>query len=138
MPKTITLIFLLVLSMPCLVFAQTAFRCDEGGKTVYSEKPCAAGVAGQAIVSTQDTEAQRRQTEKANAQMRADNAALNRDIQARNQSAAKRSNVAPKKAMAEKKPKKAKVKKETSKIKVTKIKTAKPPKKADNRVSKSS
>jgi hypothetical protein len=138
MQKYLTSIFLILLSAPGFVSAQTAFRCDEGGKTVYSEKPCVTGAASQAIVSTQDSDSQRLQTEKANAQMRADNAALNRDIQARNQSTNKRSSAPRQKATADKKPKKVKTKKETSKIKIAKTKTTKPPKKADNRMLKSS
>jgi hypothetical protein len=136
MQKFVPLIFLTLFSAPGLVAAQTAFRCDEGGKTIYSEKPCVSGVAGQAVVATQDSEAQRLQTEKANAQMRADNAALNRDIQARSKSEVKRNRAAQQKAVVDKKPKKPKVKKAV--VKVKKTKAAKPPKKADNRVFKSS
>jgi hypothetical protein len=136
MQKFVPLIFLALFSMTGLVAAQTAFRCDEGGKTIYSEKPCVSGAPGQAVVATQDSEAQRLQTEKANAQMRADNAALNRDIQARNKSEAKRNRGAQQKAVVDKKPKKTKVKKAV--VKVKKTKAAKPPKKADNRVFKSS
>jgi hypothetical protein len=136
MQKTKTIICVLIAIASTAAFAQTAFRCDEGGKTVYSEKPCATA---QVVAPTQDTDAQRKQTEKANAQMRADNAAVNRDIQLREQSAAKSRSAAQQKTVTKKiKSKKVKTKKETSKIKVAKTKAAKKSKKADNRMSKSS
>ena len=57
--------------------AQTAFRCDNNGQTVYSDKPCPAG---KAVVGTQETPEQKAATQAANAQMRKDSADLNKRL----------------------------------------------------------
>ena len=109
-----------------IAHAQTAFRCEEGGKAVYSDKPC---VAGRAVAPTQETDAQRARSEKANAQLRADNAAVNRDIKDREQLDAKERAANRAKATAEKrsagKAKKGKTKTSGSKVKASKNKAAK-------------
>jgi hypothetical protein len=119
--------------------AQTAFRCEENGATVYSEKPCPAA---KAVASTQDSDAQRAQTEKANAQMRSDNAAVNREIREREAADAKARAMTRTKIVTpkteKKKPKKAKAAKSSGKAKASKSSAAKKPKKVDNRMSKSS
>ena len=60
--------------------AQTAYRCDNNGQTVYSDKPCPAG---KAVVGTQETAEQKAATKEANAQMRKDNADLNKRLSER-------------------------------------------------------
>ena len=55
--------------------AQTAYRCDNNGQTVYSDKPCPAG---KTVVGTQDSAEQKAASKDANAQMRKDNADLNK------------------------------------------------------------
>ncbi len=57
--------------------AQTAYRCDNNGQTVYSDKPCPAG---KAVVGTQETPEQKAATKAANDQMRKDNADLNKRL----------------------------------------------------------
>ena len=57
--------------------AQTAYRCDNNGQTVYSDKPCPAG---KAVVGTQETPEQKAATKDANAQMRKDSADLNKRL----------------------------------------------------------
>ena len=57
--------------------AQTAFRCDNNGQAVYSDKPCPAG---KAVVATQDSAEQKAAAKDANAQMRKDNADLNKRL----------------------------------------------------------
>ena len=57
--------------------AQTAYRCDNNGQTVYSDTPCPAG---KAVVGTQETPEQRAATKAANDQMRRDNADLNKRL----------------------------------------------------------
>lgn len=57
--------------------AQTAYRCDNNGQTVYSDKPCAAG---KTVVATQDSAEQKAASKDANAQMRKDNADLNKRL----------------------------------------------------------
>ena len=57
--------------------AQTAYRCDNNGQTVYSDKPCPAG---KAVVGTQETPEQRAAAKEANAQMRQDNADINKRL----------------------------------------------------------
>lgn len=60
--------------------AQTAYRCDQNGTTVYSEKPCPPAATGKAVAPTQDTAEQRAASQAANAQMRKDNADLNKRL----------------------------------------------------------
>ena len=57
--------------------AQTAYRCDNNGQTVYSDQPCPAG---KAVVGTQETAEQKAAAKEANAQMRRDNADLNKRL----------------------------------------------------------
>ena len=60
--------------------AQTAFRCDVSGTTVYSDKPCPPGSTAKAVTATQDTAEQKAASTSANAQMRNDNAELNKRL----------------------------------------------------------
>lgn len=57
--------------------AQTAFRCDNNGQTVYSDTPCPAG---KSVVGTQDSAAQKAAAKDANAQMRKDSTDLNKRL----------------------------------------------------------
>lgn len=68
---------LLAAGLTGVASAQTAFRCENNGKTVYSDVPCPAG---KAVVATQETAEQKAATEAANAQMRQDNADLNKRL----------------------------------------------------------
>ena len=61
-------------------FAQTAFRCDVNGTTVYSDKPCPPGSTAKAVTATQDTPEQKAASTSANAQMRSDNTELNKRL----------------------------------------------------------
>ncbi|WP_156861411.1 DUF4124 domain-containing protein [Casimicrobium huifangae] len=63
--------------------AQTAFRCDQNGQTVYSDKPCPAGAAGKAVTPTHDSAAQKSASQDANQQMRKDNTELNKRLSER-------------------------------------------------------
>ena len=65
--------------------AQTAFRCDNNGQTVYSDTPCPAG---KSVVGTQDSAAQKAAAKDANAQMRKDDADLNKRLSDREKLAA--------------------------------------------------
>lgn len=69
--------------------AQTAFRCDSNGQTVYSDKPCPPGNTAKAVVSTKETPEQKAASEAANAQMRKDNADLNKRLSEREKLEAK-------------------------------------------------
>ena len=75
--KRIALTVLLAAGLTGIASAQTAFRCDNNGKTVYSDAPCPAG---KAVVGTQETPEQKAATKEANAQMRKDNADLNKRL----------------------------------------------------------
>ena len=57
--------------------AQTAFRCDNNGQTVYSDTPCPAA---KSVVGTQDSAAQKAAAKDANAQMRKDSTDLNKRL----------------------------------------------------------
>ena len=61
-------------------FAQTAFRCDLNGATVYSDKPCPPGNAMKVVTGTQETPEQKAASLAANQQMRKDNAELNKRL----------------------------------------------------------
>ena len=63
--------------------AQTAFRCDVNGTTVYSDKPCPPGSTAKAVTATQDTAEQKAASTSANAQMRSDNTELNKRLSER-------------------------------------------------------
>ena len=67
------------LSVVCIAAAsaQTAFRCDNNGQTVYSDSPC---LAGKTVVTTQDSAAQKAAAKDANAQMREDSKDLNKRL----------------------------------------------------------
>jgi predicted Zn-dependent protease len=95
--------------------AQTAYRCDSNGQTVYSEKPC---VDAKATAPTQDSDAQRQRSREAAQQMKADDAAVNKQIADRKREDAKERDAIRKaqKKEAQKKPA-AKEKKPKSKIK---------------------
>lgn len=73
----IALTVLLAAGLAAMASAQTAFRCDNNGQTVYSDAPCPAG---KAVVGTQETPEQKAATKEANAQMRKDNADLNKRL----------------------------------------------------------
>ncbi|MBL8311910.1 MAG: DUF4124 domain-containing protein [Burkholderiales bacterium] len=57
--------------------AQSAYRCDDNGKTTYSDKPC---LAGKAVAPIQDTAQQQRASKDATDQLRRDNADLNKRL----------------------------------------------------------
>jgi hypothetical protein len=57
--------------------AQSAYRCDEGGKVTYSDKPCAQG---RAVAPIKDTPEQRAASKEASDQMRKDQADLNKRL----------------------------------------------------------
>jgi hypothetical protein len=111
--------------------AQTAFRCEVNGATVYSEKPCADG---KAVAPTQETDAQRQRAKDAVTQMKADNRAVDARIDKRANEAAK-ARTAERRAVekadrteaaAQKKKKKAaKAKATKAKMKVAKEKASK-------------
>ena len=112
---------LAVLSMSS-AHAQTAFRCDNNGQTVYSDTPCPTG---KAIVGTQDSAEQKAAAKDANAQVRKDNADLNKrlsereKLEAQERAAARK--AALKKSDASAKPKaSAKAKSATKKAKTPK------------------
>lgn len=75
--KRFTVVMGLSAGLIAVVDAQTAFRCDNNGQTVYSDSPCPAG---KSVVSTQDSAAQKAAAKDANAQLRADNEALNKRL----------------------------------------------------------
>ncbi len=75
--KRIAFTVLLSVGLTAIATAQTAFRCDNNGQTVYSDTPCPAG---KAVVGTQETAAQKAAGKEANAQMRKDNADLNKRL----------------------------------------------------------
>jgi hypothetical protein len=122
-----------VASSTWAAYAQTtpsAYRCDVNGTTVYSEKPCANA---KAVVSTQDTDAQKARSADASKQLKDDNKAIDARIDKRAGDEAKarsaeRAAVAKaekKEATAVKKASAKKAKSNTSKIKVTKAKKPK-------------
>lgn len=101
--------------------AQTAFRCDQGGQTVYSDKPCPAGETGKAVAPTHDSAAQKAASKQAGDQMRQDSADLNKRLSAREKMEAQERAAARKaagKAAAEK-PKSAKSGKSSTKAKTS-------------------
>ncbi len=61
-------------------FAQSAFRCDQDGKTVYSDKPCPAA---KVVAPTHDSAEQKAAAKEANAQMRKDAGDINRRLSER-------------------------------------------------------
>ena len=75
--KRVALTVLLAAGLAGTASAQTAFRCDNNGQTVYSDQPCPAG---KAVVATQETAEQKAAAKEANAQMRKDNADLNKRL----------------------------------------------------------
>jgi Domain of unknown function (DUF4124) len=114
--------------------AQTTFRCDVGGQTVYRDTPCPPGAAAKAVTPSQDSPEQRAASQAANAQMRKDNADLNKRLTERQkleaaERAAARKAAKPAKATAQKGKGKAAGKAKTGKSKPAK-KAAKPKKKA--------
>ena len=68
-----------VLLIP-IASAQTAFRCDANGTTVYSDKPCPPGNVSKTVTSTQESPEQKAASKAANEQMRKDNADLNKRL----------------------------------------------------------
>lgn len=123
-------------------FAQNAFRCDQDGKTVYSDKPCPAA---RVVAPTQDSAEQKAAAKDANAQMRKDSGDLNKrlsereKLEAQERAAARKANAA--KAATEEKPAKAKKagsgKAKSGKGKAAKKAADKKSKKADNKASSS-
>jgi FtsZ-interacting cell division protein ZipA len=114
------------------VKAQTAYRCDNNGQTVYSEKPC---VDAKAVAPTQDSDTQRQRSREAAQQMKTDDAVVNKQIVDRKREEAKE-REAIRKAQKKESPKKsvAKEKKPKSKIKgATKKASAKKDKRAAKR-----
>jgi Domain of unknown function (DUF4124) len=93
------------------VHAQSAYRCEINGKTVYSDTPCASAPA---VAPTQDSAAQKSQADKANAQLRKDDAAVNKRIDARSNRESKERLAAMK--LAAKSQKKTKAKKAKKKV----------------------
>ena len=126
-------------------FAQNAFRCDQDGKTVYSDKPCPAA---KVVAPTQDSAEQKAAAKDANAQMRKDNGDINKrlsereKLEAQERAAARKANAANA-GPAAKDEKQAKGKKssagkaKSSKGKATKKSADKKSKKTDNKVSSS-
>jgi hypothetical protein len=112
--------------------AQTAFRCDLNGQTVYSDKPCPPGNAAKAVAPTQETAEQKAASDAANARMRQDNAELNKRLTEREKLEAKERADARKaapKERADAKEKQAKAKR-AKKAKAAKAKAPKTVKKA--------
>ena len=86
--------FLLTAALTVALFAaptaaQTAFRCDSNGQTIYSDQPCPPGNTGKAVVPTKETPEQKAASDAANAQMRKDNADLNKRLSEREKLEAK-------------------------------------------------
>lgn len=88
--KSTTLaVSLLITFHATLVIAQTAFRCDNNGQTVYSDRPCPPGHSAKAVTTSQDSAGQRAASQAAAAQMRKDNAELNKRLSEREKLEAK-------------------------------------------------
>ena len=114
--------------------AQTTFRCDVGGQTVYRDTPCPPAAAAKAVGPSQDSAEQRANSAAANAQMRSDNAELNKRLTEREKlEAAER--TAARKAVKNAKADKAKAAKAkgNAKAKTAKAKTAKKPAKTKSK-----
>ena len=113
--------------------AQTAFRCDQDGKTLYSDKPCPAATA---VAPTQDSAEQKAAAKAANDQMRKDHADLSKRLSEREKLEAQE-RAAQRKANAAAKAKEAReARAATAKLKAAKKKAAdKKSKKTDNKVS---
>jgi hypothetical protein len=111
------------------VYAQTAYRCEVNGATVYSEKPCADG---KSVAPTQDSDAQKQRAADAGKQLKADEQAVDRKIAERQRleaserdsqrKAAKKSDGSSNK-QTKTKPRERHAK--STKIKITKSKAAK-------------
>jgi hypothetical protein len=111
----------LLLLLGSNVVAQTAYRCDVNGATVYSDKPCADG---KAVAPTQETDAQKKRSADATKQLKADDKAVSSQISARAKDEAKeREAVRKSQAAAEKRAAKEKEKSEKKAKKKTKPKT---------------
>jgi FtsZ-interacting cell division protein ZipA len=142
--KRLSFLLSLVAALACgSAVAQTAYRCDVNGQTVYSEKPC---VDGKAIAPTQDSKAQRARSRDATKQIRDDDKAVSKRIADRSKEEAKeRSEIRKNQAAADKHAakekakaeKEAKKKAKKSSIKSVTKKTTKA-KKKDNRAAKPS
>ncbi|MBS0313968.1 MAG: DUF4124 domain-containing protein [Burkholderiales bacterium] len=102
-----------------LALGQTAYRCDQGGQTTYSDKPCPAGTA---VTPTQDSAEQQARAKESNAQMRRDDAALNQRLSEREKLAAQERASMRKAGQA------GAGQKDASTAKRTNAKAAKPPK----------
>jgi hypothetical protein len=121
-----------------LIVAQTAYRCDVNGATVYSEKPCADG---KAVAPTQETDEQKKRSAAAAKQLKTDDKTVNAQIstrakdEAKERAAARKAQAAADKRAAkekEKAEKKAK-KKTTPKMVVKNAPKPRKPKSGDNR-----
>lgn len=106
------------------VAAQTAYRCDQGGQTVYSDKPCPPGDGGKAVAPTQDSAAQKAASKQAGDQMRKDNADINKRLADREKLEAQERAAARKAGGngAASKPKSGKAAKSTGKVKTSAVK----------------
>jgi Domain of unknown function (DUF4124) len=101
--------------------AQTAYRCDNNGQTVYSDKPCADG---KAVAPTQETDAQKKRSADATKQLKAEDKAVSSQISARAKDDAKeREAVRKAQAAEQKRAAKEKEKSENKAKKKTKPKT---------------
>jgi hypothetical protein len=108
--------------------AQSAFRCDDAGKVVYSDKPCPQG---RAVAPAQDSPEQRAASKAATDQLRKDQADLNKRLSEREKLEAQE-RAAANKAAAKRTPDAAKKEKKPS-AKSTKAKSAKIAKKSKSR-----
>lgn len=66
--------------------AQTAYRCEVNGSTVYTDRPCADG---KAVAPTQDTPEQQKRADDAAKQVRADDQSVSQRIERRSADEAK-------------------------------------------------
>lgn len=109
-------------------YAQTAFRCDSNGQTIYSDKPCPPDHRAKAVTTSQDSAEQRAASQAANAQMRKDDADLNKRLTEREKLEAKERADARKAARkAKSDAAKSKTAKGSGKAKGAKPKTLKAP-----------
>ena len=133
--KTTTLaVSLLITFHATIVIAQTAFRCDNNGQTVYSDSPCPLGHSAKAVTMSQDSAGQRAASQAATAQMRQDNAELNKRLSEREKLEAKEradARKAAKKAKAD--AAKSKAAKSSGKAKSAKPKASKAPSKTKSK-----
>jgi len=63
--------------------AQSAYRCESGGQTVYSDAPCPPTAAGKGELPAQDSDAQRAASARAASKLERDNEAVDQQLRAR-------------------------------------------------------